>query len=134
MTAPAGQRAGQGTAPSLQELSHALRRLHKALLDAEFDNFPMAQSSADRLTLVVEHPSLAWLHALSELVVEIDELADSDEGPPQSSRPSREAVERLLGPAPASHIEFRSRYLEQLQLSPEVAIATGAIRQLLARL
>jgi hypothetical protein len=133
MTVPVGQRAGDGATLSLQELSLALRRLHKALLDAELDNFPMAQNAADRLALVIDHPSFAWLRALSELIVEIDELADSDEGPPPSLQRFREAVGRLLGPAPASHREFRSRYLEHLQLAPEVALATGAVRKLLAR-
>ena len=128
MTAPVVQRADQGATLSLQELSLALRRLHKALLDAELDNFPMAQNAADRLALVIEHP-----RALSELIVEIDELEDSDEGPPPSLQRYREAVERLLGPAPASHVEFRSRYLEHLQLAPEVAIATGAVRNVLVR-
>jgi hypothetical protein len=133
MTPPAGQRASQGTAPSLQELSHALRGLHKALLDAELDNFPMARSAAHRLGLVIDHPSFAWLRPLSELIVEIDELADSKEGPPPSVHHFPEAVERLIGPTPPAHGEFRSHYLEYLQLAPDVAIATGAIRQLLVR-
>lgn len=93
------------TAPSLTELSQALRDLHKSLLDAELENFPMARGTADRLLLAVEHPSFAWLHALSELIVEFDELSDAD---------------------------FRSRDLEYLQLAPAVALATGAVRRLLA--
>lgn len=134
MKAKVGQRPAPGPSRSLQELSLVLRQLHKALLDAELDNFPMARGTADRLTLVVEHPSFAWLHAPSELIVEIDALADSGAAAPQSRKPCREAVERLLGPAPASHAEFRSRYLEYMQLAPDVAIATGAVRQMLARL
>lgn len=118
--------------PTLRELSDALRALHKALLDAELDNFPMARSSSDRLALVVDHPSFAWLHALSELIVEFDELAESDAVAIPATRQTRAAVERLLGPAPASSIAFRSRYLELLQLAPEVALATGAVRRLLA--
>lgn len=125
-----GNPAAAGASSSLEELSRALRLLHKSLLDAELDNFPMARGTADRLTLVVEHPSFAWLHALSELIVELDELADSDAAVP-TLRNFREAVERLLGPAPASNAEFRSRYLEFLQLAPDVAIATGAVRRLL---
>ena len=119
--------------PALRELSHALRALHKALLDAELDNFPMARGAGDRLKLVIDHPSFAWLHALSELIVEFDELAESDPAVIPVTRQSRDAVERLLGPAPASNAEFRSRYLEYLQRAPEVALATGAVRRLLAR-
>jgi hypothetical protein len=126
-----GERAAPHPSSPLQELSRALRQLHKSLLDAELDNFPMARGTADRLTLVVEHPSFAWLHALSELIVELDEFADSDAAAVPTLRHSREAVERLLGPAPASNTDFRARYLEFLQLAPDVAIATGAVRQLL---
>lgn len=116
----------------MRELSLALCRLHKALLDAELDNFPMARGTTDRLKLVVEHPSFAWLHALSELIVEFDELADSEADPNATLRQCRDAVERLLGPAPASHADFRARYLDNLQLVSDVAIATGALRRLLA--
>ncbi|MEX0734854.1 MAG: hypothetical protein WD944_07350 [Steroidobacteraceae bacterium] len=132
MQALGGDRAVPALSSSLGELSHALRALHKALLEAELDNFPMARSTFDRLALVVEHPSFAWLHALSELIVEFDELADSDSAAVPTLQHCRDAVERLLGPAPASNANFRSRYLEYLQLAPEVAIATGAVRQLLA--
>jgi hypothetical protein len=126
-----GKRAAPDPSSPLSQLSRALRQLHKALLDAELDNFPMARGTADRLTLVVEHPSFSWLHALSELIVELDELADSDAAAVPALRHSRDAVERLLGPAPASNADFRSRFLEFLQLAPDVAIATGAVRQLL---
>ncbi len=121
------------TAPSLAELSQALRDLHKTLLDAELDNFPMARGTADRLSLAVEHPSFAWLHALSELIVEFDELSDAGDVTPAMLRQGRNAVERLLGPLPASNADFRVRYLEYLQLAPDVALATGAVRRLLAR-
>jgi len=121
-----------GAAPTLTELSQALRALHKALLDAELDNFPMARSSGERLALVVEHPSFAWLHALSELIVEIDRA--EDDGAPVPPPPCRDIIERLIGPVPPSHAAFRDRYLEHLQLAPEVAIATGAVRGVLARL
>lgn len=132
MTAKVATGADSEASSGLLELSHALRALHKALLDAELDNFPMARSSSDRLALVVDHPSFAWLHALSELIVEFDELAESDATVIPAARRFRDAVERLLGPAPASNAAFRSRYLEYLQLAPEVALATGAVRRLLA--
>ena len=126
------ERAAVGASTSLHELSHTLKDLHKALLDAELDNFPMARGTGDRLKLVVEHRSFAWLHALSELIVEFDELVDSEAVTVASLHECRNAVERLLGPAAASNAEFRSRYLEYLQLAPEVAVTTGAVRRLLA--
>jgi len=120
--------------PLLRDLSLALRELHKALLDAELANFPSAQSAGGRLALLVEHPSFAWLHALSGLIVEIDELEDADAGVSPSPGGWRTAVEQLLGPVPAAHAEFRSRYLALLQSAPEVAITTGTVRRLLERL
>jgi hypothetical protein len=131
-SAPGTDRAAAEPSVSLRALSLALRGLHKALLDAELDNFPMARGTADRLKLVVEHPSFAWLHALSGLIVEFDELADSDADANAMLQQYRDAVERLLGPAPASHADFRSRYLEYLQLVPDVAISTGVVRRFLA--
>ncbi len=92
----------------------------------------MARGTADRLKLVVEHPSFAWLRALSELIVEFDELVDSEGVTTAKLRSCRDAVERLLGPAAASNADFRSRYLEYLQLAPDVALATGAVRRVLA--
>ena len=133
MTAAQGAERSAGGSSSLDMLSQALRNLHKALLDAELDNFPMARGTGDRLKLVVEHPSFTWLHALSELIVEFDELVDSEAVTPASLRQCRDAVERLLGPAAPSNTEFRSRYLEYLQLAPDVALATGAVRQLLSK-
>jgi hypothetical protein len=132
VTGARGAKRAAGPSSSLDELSQALRELHKTLLDAELDNFPMVRGSADRLRLVVEHPSFAWLHALSELIVEFDELVDSGRVTVASLRSCGDTVERLLGPATASHADFRSRYLGCLQLAPEVALATGAVRQRLA--
>lgn len=132
MTAALGADRAAGPSSVLNELSQALRALHKTLLDAELDNFPMARGTGDRLKLVIEHPSFAWLHALSELIVEIDELVDSEAATATTLRSCRDAIERLLGPAAASNADFRSRYLESLQLAPDVALATGAVRRLLS--
>ncbi|MES2069262.1 MAG: hypothetical protein V4488_02865 [Pseudomonadota bacterium] len=120
--------------PSLPELSSALRQLHRTLIEAESANFPGATGPFDRLVLVVEHPGFNWLHALSELIVEIDELADAGAEAGQPITPCKDVIERLLGPAPALREDFRSRYLELMQTAPDVAIATGVVRRLLARL
>ncbi len=120
--------------PTLQELSAVLRHLHRALIEAESANFPGATGPFDRLVLVVEHPGFNWLHALSELIVEIDELADTGTASGQAITPCKDIIERLLGPAPALREDFRSRYLELMQTAPDVAIASGAVRRLLARL
>ncbi len=120
--------------PTLQQLSAVLRHLHRALIEAESVNFPEATGPFDRLLLVVEHPGFNWLHALSELIVEIDELADAGTASGQAVTPCKDVIERLLGPAPALREDFRSRYLDLMQTAPDVAIASGAVRRLLARL
>ncbi|WP_394781934.1 hypothetical protein [Undibacterium sp.] len=119
--------------PTLQELSAALRHLHRSLVEAESLNFPEAKGPFDRLVLVVEHPAFNWLHALSELIVEIDELADTADAS-HPITPCKEVIERLLGPAPAHREDFRTRYLELMQTAPDAAMASGAVRKLLARL
>ncbi|GGC62782.1 hypothetical protein [Undibacterium terreum] len=118
----------------LKELSSTLRHLHRALIEAESTNFPDATGPYDRLMLVVEHPEFRWLHALSELIVEIDELADDEAAGGQAATPCKEVIERLLGPAPAVREDFRTRYLDLMQSAPDVAIASGAVRRVLARL
>jgi hypothetical protein len=119
----------------LDQLSSVLRQLHKALMHAEAQWFGPISGPYQLLTLVVQHPHFAWLHALSELMVELEELAAS-EGPITAHEvaPYKAAIEELVGPRKASRPDFRSRYLGLIQSSPDVAMAHGALRRVLARL
>jgi ligand-binding sensor domain-containing protein len=72
----------------LTELRNGLLALHKTLLDSERAvyerDIARITSSGELLNLVINDPWFAWLHALSEFVVLIDETLDAEE-PPQGS-------------------------------------------------
>ncbi|WP_422394271.1 hypothetical protein [Nostoc flagelliforme] len=59
-----------------------LLHLHKLLLDTERIRYEQVRgqvSKGELLQLVINHDQFAWLHHLSELIVQIDELIHSDE-------------------------------------------------------
>ncbi len=64
------------------ELRRALLRLHKTLLDSErgvYEQLYGRVSSWELLQLVINHQHFAWLHAISEFIVRIDEMLDAPE-------------------------------------------------------
>lgn len=121
--------------PLLAELAAILRRLHKALLDAEAKNFGPVSSSYQLLNLVANHEHFAWLRHLSELMVDIDERRAAGE-PVDAEQASafRLALESLIGPREAPAPQFRERYTTLLQQSPAAAMAHGDLRRLLEQL
>src|ERR1044072_91845 len=66
----------------LRALRRALLHLHKALLDSERAAYEQAMgrvTSGELLQLVLNDEQFAWLRYISELIVRIDELLDTDE-------------------------------------------------------
>lgn len=118
----------------LNDLSALLRRLHKALLDAEAENFGAAGGPLELLDFVINHEHFAWLRHLSELMVDVDERRDSDE-PVDAEQVGafRVAVESLVGPRAETVPHFRERYTAMLQQSPDAAVTHGDLRRLLGR-
>lgn len=119
----------------LRQLASDLRKLHKLLIDCQSRIFGAVGTPFDHLQLVTTHPDFAWLRILSEFMVEIDERLD-EEAPPGDEELAafKAALERLIGPAPASQPEFREKYLAALHDSPELTIQHGAVRLALGRL
>lgn len=119
----------------LGDLSATLRRLHKALVEVEAENFGPISGPFQLLNLVTNHAHFAWLRRLSELMVEVDALRDSD-APVAADQATalRATIERLIGPRPSSQPDFRERYVALLQRSPAAAMAHGDLRRLLQRL
>ncbi|RSZ60627.1 hypothetical protein HF313_19065 [Massilia atriviolacea] len=119
----------------LQAVPRALRNLHKALIDVETVYFGAVGSALEHLQLIANHPHFAWLKPMSVLMAALDEALD-EPGPLSAEAAAgwRAAIETLVGPGTAAAGEFRSRYVILLHDAPEVAIAHGALRQLLGRL
>lgn len=117
---------------SLSDLSGVLRRLHKALIEAETENFGPVSGPFQLLNLVAHHPHFAWLHSLSELMVDLDELRkDVESADADQAAVLRATVEQLIGSRAPLLPQFRERYVVLLQQSPEVAMAHAELRRVL---
>jgi catechol 2,3-dioxygenase len=119
----------------LRDLRARLLHLHKVLLDDaraayEMDRGRVANNAA-LLQLVINDPWFAWLHALSELVVRIDQTVEH-EAPATGADAATllESVERLLT-ASEDGDGFARRYYEALQRQPAVVLAHAAVRRAL---
>jgi hypothetical protein len=123
----------------LTELRNGLLALHKTLLDSERAvyerDIARITSSGELLNLVINDPWFAWLHALSEFVVLIDETLDDAEEPPQGPDAERLIAEagELMTPNENGR-GFAKRYFEALQRDPDVVLAHGRMRKVLANL
>jgi hypothetical protein len=122
----------------LTELRNGLLSLHKTLLDSERAvyerDIARITSSGELLNLVINDPWFAWLHALSEFVVLIDERLDAEE-PPQGIEAERliEQAWELLAPNENGQ-GFAKRYFEALQRDPDVVLAHARMRKVLGNL
>ena len=123
------------SAGELHQLSKALLRLHKALLDGERLAYerrhgPVA-SNGQYLQLVLGHPDFAWLRHLSRLMAELDDLTA------KGNSPIADAIGRLLAAlrtllTPVEGDEaFGGRYYKALQRDADVVLAHGTVTNLL---
>lgn len=114
----------------LRELRLRLLRLHKTLLDAEradYERVHGATSPGELLRLVIGHEQFAWLRALSELIVRIDESLDADEPlTREGARDLLEVVRALLRPQEGAP-GFPGHYHARLQDTPEVVLQHAEI-------
>lgn len=126
----------------LDALSHTLRPLHKALVDLVRVDYEKRQGRpvggpVQLFQLLTRDPFFLWLHPMSALMAEIDELYDQKEPVEIDAVVAvRTTLESLLGsrgqePSPDS---FVSRYLEILQNEPDVVMLHARVRKALDRL
>jgi catechol 2,3-dioxygenase len=123
------------TRTRLRDMRARLLNLHKVLLEDAKAAYEMDRgrvgSSASLLQLVINDPWFAWLHALSELVVRIDETLQSDAPALEADGLALlEQVTRLISPDRAPD-EFARRYSEALQRQPAVIVAHAEVRRIL---
>src|SRR5580704_17468915 len=126
------------TKQRLTELRNGLLSLHKTLLDSERGTYERdiarIASTGELLKLVLYDPWFAYLHELSEFVVLIDETLDAKE-PPGGIDAEKfiEQSKELLAPNETG-TGFAKRYFEALQRDPDVVLAHGRMRKILAGL
>jgi catechol 2,3-dioxygenase len=124
-----------GMRHKLRDLRTRLLHLHKVLLDDartayEMDRGRVANSAA-LLQLVINDPWFAWLHALSELVVRIDQTVEHEAPATHADAAALlDSVERLLTTSENGD-GFARRYYEALQRQPAVVLAHAAVRRAL---
>ena len=117
----------------LHQLARALRDLHKQLIQIESQYFGNVGSPLEHLQLITNHPHFAWLQKLSGLMAQIDErLDDKEPVTPAEAKAFRQSLEMLIGPCEEGDQEFRAKYNALLHDGPELVMAHGAVRKLLA--
>jgi hypothetical protein len=138
MTHPSDAEATNDERASLRASRQALLALHKILLDQERARYERdhgrIETTHQHLQLVMEHPSFAWLRALSALIVQIDErLAGKT---PLSARDARElAVEaRALTTLDEEKTDYQRLYHRAIEGSPDALAAHASVARALAAL
>ena len=122
------------TLQRLRNLRSGLLRLHKVLLDLERAAYEQAfgrVASGELLQLVISHEQFAWLHAISELIVRIDEILDVDEPLTIDEAESVLAQARALLRPSETGSDFAQRYHAALQRDPATVLAHREVTLLL---
>ena len=119
----------------LTDIRIKLLHLHKLLLDTERIRYEQVRgpiSNSELLQLVINHDQFAWLHRLSELIVQIDELIHFDEPVTSEAIAALIAdVQILLTPDEVGN-DFAVKYDMALQRNPDVVLAHADVVTLLA--
>src|SRR5437764_11604781 len=116
--------------PALLEAATALREVHKVLVRAvrfayEREVGPVG-GPGYLLRLLTEDPYFAWLHPMSELIVDLDALLAQELLPPGTVAAVRMEIDRLTQ---AGDSPFWLKYAPLLQSDPGVVMAHGHLRQ-----
>jgi hypothetical protein len=125
----------ESTRQRLRDLRNKLLHLHKALLDDERTAYERVHgrvtSSGELFQLVIAHEWFAWLHPLSELVVQIDEMLEAYELATTSDAQALiERARMLLTPSETGNT-FGQKYYDTLQREPAVVMAHAEVKRLL---
>ncbi|UBF29824.1 hypothetical protein K9N68_37060 (plasmid) [Kovacikia minuta CCNUW1] len=118
----------------LTHLRTRLLNLHKLLLDTERINYEQVWGQVSRgelLQLVINHQQFAWLHQLSELIVQIDELLEADEPVVAAAIVVfLKDIRMLLTPNQVG-TDFAMKYDAAFQQNPDVVLAHADVVTLL---
>jgi len=119
----------------LQELRHALLKLHKALVDSERVTYEQTmgaiQSPSHFLQLVTRDPWFAWLQPMSKLIVAIDEALDEKEPLTNAGVDNFLQQTRLLLVVSEEGDGFSKHYFDALQRDPDVVFAHAEVAKLI---
>lgn len=119
---------------ALSDLTHSLRGLHQALVQVvrrEYEKEWGAVDPGQLLQLLTRHPDFDWLHTLSEMMVDIDEMLDEEQVTHEDVRAVYGQVGMMLAPGESAVSDFSVRYLAALQHDPALVMAHVAVRRVL---
>jgi hypothetical protein len=116
--------------PALLEAATALREVHRVLVQAvraayERDVGP-AGGPGQLLRLLTEDPYFAWLHPMSELIVDLDSLLAQEILPQGTVAGVRQEIDRLTR---AGGSPFWDKYAPFLQSDTDVVMAHAHLRR-----
>jgi hypothetical protein len=109
--------------------------LHKLLLDTERIRYEQVHgqvSNGELLQLAIDDDRFAWLHRLSALIVQIDELIHSDEPIASEAIAALIADVRILLTPDEAGNDFAVKYDAAFQRNPDVVLAHADLATLLA--
>jgi hypothetical protein len=119
----------------LTDIRIKLLHLHKQLLDTERIRYEQVHgqvSNGELLQLAIDDDRFAWLHRLSESIVQIDELIHSDEPIASEAIAALIADVRILLTPDEVGNDFAVRYDAAFQRNPDVVLAHADLVTLLA--
>ncbi|MBW4557293.1 MAG: hypothetical protein KME59_15365 [Trichormus sp. ATA11-4-KO1] len=118
----------------LSQLRIKLLHLHKLLLETERLTYEQVRghvSGGELLQLAIGHEQFAWLHRLSELIIQIDELFYADESVTPEAIEAIDSDIRTLLSLDESGNEFAMKYNTALQRHPDAVLAHADVMMLL---
>jgi hypothetical protein len=119
----------------LTDIRIKLLHLHKLLLDTERISYERVRgqiSNGELLQLAIDSDRFAWLHRLSESIVQIDELIHSDEPVTSEAIAALIADIRILLTPDEAGNDFAMKYDAALQRNPDVVLAHADLNVVLA--
>jgi hypothetical protein len=122
----------------LRNTRETLMRLHKILLEYQRGlwerNSGRVKNSYELLNLVMHDRHFSWLHYLSELIVQIDEvLALTEEERTEEAVTGLLEQTRFLMVPLETGDEFQKNYFQALQESPDVVLAHSEVVRVLGK-
>jgi hypothetical protein len=126
------------SAPDWNQLATSLRGLHRTLMERARSDYEKERGvelgAGQLLGLLVNDPYFAWLRALSEVMVEVDMIAEGEDAvKAEAAGTVRGVVENLLAVAKPGDTTspFSDRFWPYVREDPHIAMALADVKRAL---
>lgn len=124
------------TRRKLKDLSRALLRLHKTLLEGAKTEYEAKNGKIPNpnayLQLVIDHPHFAWLRKISSLIALIDEAVSIRRPATEEEAQALLNETRILLNFEDSEEEFNDQFQSALQKNPDAVVGHNDALQIIA--